>query len=60
MPRRKHILISKMEEIGMKEEYKTPRVWVISTVHEDVITISNETPFVPFNMTETGRLSTIE
>ena len=37
----------------MKEKYITPTMQVIGGSREEVITISNETPFVPFNMNET-------
>ena len=37
----------------MKEKYITPTMRVIGGSREEVITTSNETPFVPFNTNET-------
>lgn len=44
----------------MKEKYRTPEMQITSIVWEDVITNSNETPFVPFDMTGVGEVSAIE
>ena len=42
-----------MEGMNMKEKYITPTMRVIGGSREEVITTSNETPFVPFNTNET-------
>lgn len=43
----------------MKERYITPEMEAIVCEREDIVTASNETPFVPFNTNESDELSPI-
>lgn len=43
----------------MKERYITPEMGAIVLECEDIVTASNETPFVPFNINESDEPSPI-